>query len=221
MSLTDLLMDEGADNDRARRINGVAVGVVTDNQDPEGLGRVKVRFPWLAEDSESTWSKIATFMAGTERGAVFLPEVDDEVLVAFEHGDINFPYVIGALWNTQDTPPEANADGSNNIRLIRSRSGHELVFNDDDEGGRAKLEIRTSAGHQIILDDANGQEKLEIRDKSGNNFIILDSAQNSVTIESAMTLKLNAQTIEIEAGANMSIKSNGLLEINGSLLKLN
>ena len=220
MSLTDLLMDERSEHDRARRINGVAVGVVTDNQDPEGLGRVKVRFPWLAEDSESTWSKMVTFMAGPERGAVFIPEVDDEVLVAFEQGDINFPYVIGALWNAQDIPPEANTDGSNNIRIIRSRSGHELVFNDDDSGG-AKLEIRTSAGHQIILDDANGQETLEIRDKTGNNFIALDSTQNSVTIESAATLKISAQTIEIEAGANMTIKANGLLEINGSLVKLN
>lgn len=221
MSLTDLLMDKQDSRDRARRTNGVAVGVVTDNQDPEGLGRVRVRFPWLAEDAESTWSRIATFMAGPERGAVFLPEVDDEVLVAFEQGDINFPYVIGALWSAQDTPPEANADGANNIRLIRSRSGHELVFNDDDEGGRAKLEIRTNAGHQIVLDDANGQEKLEIRDKTGNNFIEFDAAQNTVTIESAATLKINAQMIEIEAGANLSIKANGLLEINGSLLKLN
>lgn len=220
MSLTDLLIDEQAERDRARRINGVAVGIVTDNQDPEGLGRVRVRFPWLADDSESTWSRIASFMAGAERGAVFLPEVDDEVLVAFEQGDINYPFIIGALWNTQDTPPEANADGSNNIRMIRSRSGHEVVFNDDDSGG-ASLEIRTSAGHQIILDDATGQEKIQILDKSGNNSIEFDSTQNSINIESMATLKLKSQSIEIEAGASLKISASGILEINGSLVKIN
>lgn len=220
MTLTDLLIDERAEQDRARRINGVAVGVVTDNQDPEELGRVKVEFPWLASGSESTWAKIATFMAGGEYGAFFLPEVDEEVLVAFEQGDINHPYIIGALWNTRDAPPETNTDGANNIRVIRSRNGHELVFNDDERGG-AKLEIRTSSGHQIILDDASGQEKIQILDKSGDNTIEFDSTQNIIAIESMVTLKLKSQTIEIEAGANMKISASGVLEIKGGLVKIN
>src|SRR5262249_31975054 len=119
MNVVDLLTDEQEEQRKKRRINGVAGALVTDNHDPQGVGRVKVKFPWLSDATESDWTKIVTFMAGQERGAVFLPEVNDEVLVGFEHGDINFPYVLGGLWNTQAQPPEKNEDGQNNIRKIR------------------------------------------------------------------------------------------------------
>ena len=140
------------------RIYGVVVGVVTNNQDPDNLGRVKVRLPWLTGDDESNWARIATLMAGKERGSFFLPEVDDEVLLAFEHGDVRFPYVIGALWNGVDKPPRTNADGKNNQRTIKSRKGHELIFDDSD--GKEQVEIHTKAGHRILLDDSSGQEKI-------------------------------------------------------------
>ncbi len=221
MNLVDLLSDEEEEREKTKRINGVAVGIVTNNKDPEGLGRVKVSFPWLSEESEIDWVKVASFMAGKERGAVFLPEVEDEVLVAFEHGDINYPYVIGALWNSEDKPPETNRDGKNNIRKIRSRSGHEIIFNDDHEGKKEKLEIHTKAGHKIVLDDSLGKEKIEIRDKTGSNVIEIDSMQNSITIESALKLKIKAQMIEIEAGAMMTIKAGATLTIQGALVKIN
>ena len=148
-------------NGHGQGSHSVVVGIVTNNQDPDGMARVKVRFPWLAEDAESHWIRIASPMAGNGRGMVFLPEVDDEVLLAFENGDLNRPYVLGALWNGEDNPPETNSDGRNNIRKIRSRSGHEIVFN--DTSGTEKLEIKTNAGHQIVLDDSSGQEKIEIK----------------------------------------------------------
>src|ERR1700750_2275998 len=87
---------------RSGRIYGVVVAVVTNNQDPDGFGRVKVKFPWLSDVDESSWARIAAPMAGKARGIYFLPEVDDEVLVIFEHGDVRSPYVLGALWNCQD-----------------------------------------------------------------------------------------------------------------------
>ena len=86
------------------RFFGVVVGVVTNNQDPDGMHRVKVHFPWLSDDVESNWARVAAPMAGGNRGVYFLPEVDDEVLVAFEHGKVDHPYVIGSLWNQQDRP---------------------------------------------------------------------------------------------------------------------
>jgi len=100
---------------------GVAVAVVTQNKDPEGQCRVKVSYPWYDPPRESYWARLATPMAGGGRGIVTIPEVGDEVLVAFEREDLRFPYVLGSVWNGKDTPPETNADGKNNKRLIGRR----------------------------------------------------------------------------------------------------
>lgn len=201
--------------------HSVVVGIVTNNKDPQGQGRVKVRFPWLADQVESQWARVASPMAGKGRGMFFLPEVDDEVLLAFEQGDMNHPYVLGALWNGLDKPPEANTNGKNNIRKITSRSGHEIIFDDDDTTKREKLEIHTKAGHRILLDDSAGQEKIEIEDKTGSNAVKIDSVQNSIDISSQMKLNIKAQMIQIEAGATMTLKANGVLTIQGAMVKIN
>lgn len=221
MSLLDLLTNEQEESERARRINGVVVGIVTNNRDPDGMGRVKLRFPWLSDTNESFWARISTLMAGKNRGSFFLPEVGDEVLVAFEHGDIHIPYVIGTLWNGVDTPPETNANGQNNIRKIRSRSGHEIIFNDDNTAMQEKIEIHTNAGHKIVLDDSAGQEKIEIVDKTGSNKITIDSVQNSITMESALQLKIKANIVEIEGTTSLTLKSNAVLTIQGLPVKIN
>jgi len=170
---------------------------------------------------ESQWARVASPMAGNNRGMFFLPEVNDEVVVAFEQGDMNRPYILGALWNGVDNPPETNSDGKNNIRKITSRSGHEIIFGDDSTTRKEKLEIHTKAGHTILLDDSAGQEKIEIKDKTGNNVIKMDSVQNSIDITSAMKLKIKAQTVEIEAGAMMTLKSGATLTIQGAIVKIN
>lgn len=240
MSIGDLL--PGQDGLEDQHVYGVVIAVVTSNQDPDGLGRIKINFPWRGEKDESFWARIASPMAGNERGMVFYPEVDDEVLVAFEHGEINQPYVIGALWNGKDKPPETNSDGKNNIRMIKSRSGHEIIFNDDDSSGKEKIEINTKGKHQILLDDSSGQEKIEIKtkgehkislddtsgqekieivDKTGSNKIKIDSNQNSIDIESAMKLKIKSNMIEIEGTASLTLKSGADLTIKGSIVKIN
>lgn len=221
MTIIDLLSDDHEDQRKTQRVNGVAVGIVTSTKDPQVLGRVKVRFPWLSEAAESDWAKVMSFMAGKSRGAVFIPEVNDEVLVAFEHGDINFPYVLGGLWNTDQQPPERNQDGKNNVRKIRSRSGHEIVFNDNDAAGQECLEIRSNSGHSIMLCDTRGKEHVLIKDKSGNNLIKMDSVGGSISLESDLKIAIKAQTIEIEAGAVMSLKARGTFSIQGALVKIN
>jgi len=214
MNLFDVLSrDDG--QALASRISGVVVGVVTNTQDPDGLGRVKVKFPWLSDSEESFWARVATPMAGKARGFYFLPEVEDEVLMAFEHGDARFPYVLGALWNGQDKPPEKNDDGKNNMRSIKSRSGH-----------------------VIRLDDTDGEEKIQIIDKSGKSSVVFDTAKNTITITSSKditlsaaqgTIKLDAQKIEIkssadtkiESGAGLDVKASGAMNIKGATVNIN
>jgi uncharacterized protein involved in type VI secretion and phage assembly len=191
-SLIDVL--DPAAPDKAGRIYGVVMGLVTNNQDPDGMGRVRVKFPWLSDDHESWWARVATPMAGQNRGVYFLPEVDDEVLVAFEHGDLRFPYVIGSLWNGKDTPPETNDDGKNNLRLIHSRSGH-----------------------LIRLDDTDGDEKIEVIDKTGNNSVTIKSSDNSITITCSGRLRLQAsQGIEINSDADIKIQANTTMDLEAS-----
>ena len=218
--MSGLLEGFGAES-RDSRINGVVIGIVTNNNDPDGMGRVRVTFPWQGDCDESYWARVATLMAGNDMGTFFLPEVDDEVLVAFDHGDINHPYVIGALWNGVDTPPETNSDGKNNVRKIKSRSGHEIILDDNHEQGAEKIEIRTNVGHTILLDDSTGSEKIEIRDKTGDNSIVMDSVQGTITISSQTKLSIKSQIIEIEAGGMMTIKSNAALTIQGTPVLIN
>lgn len=214
------LMDSGSGSTE-KKIEGIVLGIVTNNKDEDKLGKVKIKFPWLDDGNESYSARVATFMAGKDSGAFFLPEVGDEVIVAFDHGDINHPYILGSLWNGQKKPPASNDDGKNNIRKIKSRSGHEIIFGDDEEGKKEKVEIRTKSGHTILLDDTSGQEKIEIKDKSGSNFIQIDSASNAISIESSAKLSIKAMTLEIESKSSLSIKSSGNLSIQGAIVKIN
>ena len=215
MTFWNLLVDAPEKEANLQKIYGVVIGIVTNNQDPDKLGRVKVKFPWLSNEDESFWARIATPMAGKERGIYFLPEVDDEVLVVFEHGDMRFPYIIGALWNGQDLPPATNDDGKNNIRFIKSRSGHLIRLNDEE-----------------------GKEKIEIIDKDGKNSLVFDTANNAITITSDKDINLKAsqgnikpeaQKIElkssadtkIESSAGIDIKANATMNIKGATINLN
>ncbi len=181
MSILDVLSP--GDQKAKEKRYGVSPGIVTNNKDPDGLGRLKVQFPWLSDKNESDWVRVATLMSGKQMGSFFLPEVNDEVLVAFEHGDINRPYVIGCLWNGKAPPPETNKDGKNNIRTIKSRSGHEIRF--DDTKQKEKVEIKTKSGHNFLLDDKSGKEQISIQSKGGHKFLLDDaSGKGKVAIQS-------------------------------------
>lgn len=185
MNGLDLLMSNGQTN----LFSGVTIALVTNNQDPDGLGRVKVKFPWLSEKEESSWARILSPMAGNGRGIYFLPEVDDEVLVAFEQGNMASPYILGALWNGKDKPPVTNDDGKNNQRVIKSRSGH-----------------------QIILDDTEGEEQIIIQDKTGKNQILINSKDNkmNIKVEKDLTIETKGKIIFKSSNDDVSIECKNL-----------
>ena len=175
------------------------VGIVTDNQDPENLGRVKVKFPRLSATHTSKWTRILTIGAGETRGIEFIPEVNDEVLVGFEMDDPDSPFILGSLWNGKQTPPEKTAQlikgGKVVRRIIRSRSGHVIELHED-----------------------NG---IVIRDSKGN-VVELNSQKNELTISSKGNLNLKSEgDLALSADGNITIKANRKIRVNGSEIHLN
>jgi uncharacterized protein involved in type VI secretion and phage assembly len=213
-------MFENLELNNSNKIYGVVTGVVKENDDPEKLGRIRVEFPWRQCCDTSGWARVLTPLAGNGFGLYFLPEVGDEVLVAFGEGDINNPYVIGSLWNSKQKPLETNSDKKNNIRKIRSRSGHEIVFNDNKENNEGKIEIHTNAGQMILLDESASTQSIEIKDKGGSS-IKMDSMNKAITIKCDMQLNISAKMIEIEADTSLKLKAGAVLTIEGGIVKIN
>ena len=164
---------------------GVVVGIVKDIEDPLGEGRVRVQFPWLSEDELSGWAPIARTMAGKERGFYYMPELEDEALLAFELGDFDHPYVIGFLHNGVDLPPDDDIDAK--VRRVKTVSGHILEF--DDRPGQERVELETQGGHHLVMEDApgtvelatTGGQKLKMQDLPGQITVSTPSGSN-VTI---------------------------------------
>ena len=222
------------------KVFGVVPAIVTNNKDDDGHYRVKVRFPWLpnggdTNPEESWWCRIASPMAGKNRGFFNLPEVGDEVLVAFEHGDINRPYVIGMLWNTDDAVIVDNKsqNGKNHLRTFKSRSGHYLEFNDNDVDKKEMVTIKTKAGAYLLFDDTDSAHKIHIQDQDGKNKLTIDKQNKSITIQTDSgdilikakeKIRLEAKNIEIESssdskwksGANFELKASSNVTINAS-----
>lgn len=161
-----------------QRMRGVVVGLVTDVQDPDGLGRVRLTFPWLSDDNVSRWARVAALHAGPSRGQLFPPEVGDEALVAFEMDDVNRPYVLGYLYNGSSKPPGDSAT----VRVLHTVSGHKLTF--DDTGGSEAVTVEDAGGNTIRL-DADG-----------------------VRVESAGDVVIKGRNVTIEASAQLTAKGN-------------
>jgi uncharacterized protein involved in type VI secretion and phage assembly len=188
--------------------NGIVIGVVSSLEDDASLGRVRVRYPHLG-DVESDWARLAAPMAGPQRGAFFRPEVGDEVLVAFEHGDPRRPYVLGALWSQEDQPPPDDGDQrANNWRFIRSRSGQ-----------------------IILLDDTAGKEKIELIDIDGQRRVTIDSAEGKITVLAEQgnielraplgKITIEAKEISVKATTTLSLEGTTATNIQGGTVNIN
>jgi uncharacterized protein involved in type VI secretion and phage assembly len=180
------------------RVYEPVIGIVTDNKDPQKLGRVKVKLPVLSEQDTTFWVPIVMQGAGKNRGWFFIPEADDEVLVLFEHGDLNRPLVLGALWNGKDKPPDANPDPfTNDHRVIKSRQGSRILF---DDGGEPK----------VVIEDGTGKARITIDAK--NNKIIIEAIDGDVCFQSPQgDMKVVAKSAELKAGQNIEIHAGGAM----------
>jgi uncharacterized protein involved in type VI secretion and phage assembly len=158
-----------------RRVTGVVVGLVKSLADPNGEGRIELEFPGLPDSQRSGWAPVATALAGKSRGAFFMPEQGDEALVGFENGDFNHPFILGFLWNGIDRPPETDAKN----RVIVTPGRHMLRFEDGD--GAKKIILKSSAGHQIVLDDSPGGQSITLTTK-GQQTVVLSDADQSITL---------------------------------------
>jgi uncharacterized protein involved in type VI secretion and phage assembly len=224
-------------NDRMLQlVSGVYIGIVTNNNDPEKLGRVKVKIPVLDDKTELDWARVAVLSAGADRGTVFIPDVNDEVLVAFLLGDLRQPVVIGSLWNHKKKPPASQKKEA--PYQIRSRKGHEILMDDDDNDG--KIVLKTKAGHQIEMSDKQGS--VQLKDKSGQTITMKSNAVEitsgsakvtikggNVSIETPSSVKIKGSQLSIQADASLEIKANaslkltssGIVELKGSMVKIN
>jgi uncharacterized protein involved in type VI secretion and phage assembly len=178
-------------------IEATPLDMIIDIADPDQQGRVKIRLPWAPDPGGgeyNTWARLATLMGGNNRGSWFIPDVDDEVLVAFEGGDPRRPYVVGALWNGSDAPPESmDGAGRNPLKVLRSRNGVKVTLDDSD--GREQLVLETPGGQKITLKDGPGA--VEIVDSNGNSVKLETSG---ITVNAAAKVTISASQVEISAG---------------------
>ena len=237
-TMRELVMGEGP---RPRQWNAM-VGIVTNNKDPKDWGRVKVKLPWMDSDAESWWARVAGVGGANERGLYVLPEINDEVLVLFEEGDVNRPLVVAGLWNGQDAPVrpigEALKGSKVNQRIFQTRVGHYLLFQEEDHasikvesaGGHVvliddddkKIEITTTGGHKLVLDDQ--EKKIEAKTARGHQ-VLMDDQGFKIEIKTTMgnVITLNDQSnsitikslgnINVEAMMGMTLKANTSMSI--------
>jgi uncharacterized protein involved in type VI secretion and phage assembly len=176
---------------------GVLPALVVDIKDPDNQGRVKVTLPWSVDpggDQYECWARLATLMGGNNRGSWFVPDVHDEVLVAFEQGDPRRPYVLGGLWNGQDLAPESMDGGGNNYKkILRSRNGVKITL--DDQDGQEKLILETPGGQKVTLQDGPGT--VEVVDSNGNSVKLETSG---ITVNASAKVTINASQVAVSAG---------------------
>jgi phage protein D len=210
-SLSGLLAKSGSagGGDHGNRIPGVAVGIVTDNNDDSGLGRVKVKLPWLADDAETWWARLAAPGAGPDYGMVWVPQVGDEVLIAFDHGSVDHPYVLGGLWNGQDAAPLGDGlvdNGSVKRAGFISRSGHKLVFFDDD------------GDSGIALISAGNKFRISLNETKGALHIYADG---DIKVEGTKNIELQAQGDFKVTAQNVTVQGQAQTAIKGQTVGLN
>lgn len=188
-------MNRHPDGD-APRYFGLYPAIVTDIVDSDRLGRIQVKFPWLGGDGAQVraWATLLSVYAEQDQGFMVLPSVDTQVVVGFEAGDLRRPYIVGASWNGVETLPK-DPEAANNYRLIKTRSGSLLEFDDTD--GAVKITLSTPGGHKVVLDD--GEMEIEVTHSSGH-FVKLESS-GKISIQANSTVDITASALNVHAAS--------------------
>lgn len=199
-------------------LTGLRPALVTNVDDPDRRGRVKLEFPWLADEFESNWGRVMQIGAGDDRGILWFPEVGDEVIVTFLDGTPATPVVLGGLYNGVDVAPldglEDPADGSIDTRCLRTRTGHTVEFS--DASGEERITIVTGdEAVSITLDQANGELRIEC-----DGSVVIGAGQD-LTIEAGGSLKLEATDVEVDASSGMKLSASGTMDVSGAMINLN
>lgn len=160
---------------------GVCVATVAGLDDPKGQARVCVEFPMLPTGPKSAWAPLARPFAGAGRGMYYMPEIGDEALVAFEHGDFDHPFIVGFLWNGQDSQPDDGID--ENVRRIQSKAGHQIDL--DDTTGSGRIVLKTAGGNIVEVSDDPMSADIEISTPFGASVTVDDLKGIALTTPAA------------------------------------
>ena len=183
-----------------KRFYGLVQGIVTNSVDGDGKeARVKVKFPWFDDQMETEWCRVRQDYAGNGYGSVFIPEPGDEVLVAFVHGDMRLPIVLGGLYNGNDKPPTYRSS-SQDQKMIRTKGNHELLF--DDTPNQQRVRVKTKGGHTADLSDAD--KKITVKSAGGQTVVIDDSANN-------ITIQTGGSTVEVDATGTITLSGTSVV----------
>jgi len=181
----------------APRYFGVYPAIVTDIVDPDSIGRIQVKFPWLGDDGADVraWATLCTPYADDDQGIEILPSVDTQVVIAFEAGDLRRPYIIGACWNGVESLPESPAS-PNNKRLWKTRAKSLLEFDDTD--GASKVTLSMDSGHKLVLDDS----AQEVRLTHSNGCVITFNAAGQIQITANATVEITASALNVHCATS-------------------
>jgi phospholipase C len=201
---------------------GVDIGIVTNVQDPEKQGRVKICFPRLPGKPEGDWARVAQPSAGDGRGFYWLPQVGDEVLVAFERGQTSYPFVIGCLWNGQDQPPDGSYTDDNSLRVIQTRSGHQIVLSDKD--GEETIVVSDKTGKRVITFDVKAKKFL-VEASEGDVEISAEKKLllqcEDLEINTSKSAKIKAQSFDLKVSSKAQIKASSRLDLKAAKIDIN
>ncbi|MBW4721119.1 VgrG-related protein [Saccharothrix obliqua] len=204
---------------------GLVPAQVTDIRDPAGLGRVKVRYPWLSDDFNSGWARTVHVGAGEHRGSLVLPEVGDEVLVGFEHGHFDAPYVLGGLYNSEDAPPKLLKDpvdgntGQVTTRGFASRKGHKVAFVEDEgiviASGDGKFVVKVDQLNQVV--EVTSGKAVVVKARNG---ISLDAGSGALELTGERITARARADVEIGAGARLAMSGETSAKVEGAAVSV-